>query len=260
MSKISLTAARADAEAGFSPKLHSNTLVFAPALLKSSLFKASKGPRRVHMSPVEIKAHNPSQVRIQFQGEELQQDDLRVLLALVKLREGSLMSRMLQFSPREFCVAMGRADSSSSVAVLKESLVRLQKARIRVVTAQMEAHYSFVSDVEVERGVWRAWLSERVAALLADSTFTCLDKDTRFAAKDGLESWLYSFVKADACFVPFKLEALQEWTGLTGYAPKEFARVLKKELNGLVVAGEIDSFEMKDGKVRITKRAAAEVH
>ncbi|WP_313569968.1 hypothetical protein [Comamonas terrigena] len=212
------------------------------------------------MSEVEIQAHNPSKVRILFTGEELQQDDLRILLALIKLREGSLMSRKLQFSPREFCAAMGRADSSSSVAVLKESLVRLQKARIRVLTAQMEAHYSFVLNVEFERGVWRVWLSERVAALLADSTFTCLDKDARFAAKDGLESWLYSFVKADACFVPFKLESLQAWTGLTGYAPKEFSRVLRKKLGGLVAAGEIDSFELKDGKVRITKHTLQEVH
>ncbi|RGE46651.1 hypothetical protein DZC30_02425 [Comamonas testosteroni] len=257
MPQISLATARTEAAEGFIPKMHRDTLMFAPALLKSALFKASKGSRLVHEQEVEVPTHN-KRVRLFYAGEELQQDDLRVLLMLIKMREGSLATRALQFSPREFCVAMGRADSSSSVQVLKDSLKRLQRARVRLLTLEKEALYSFVSDVEFERGRWRVWLSERVANMLADSTFTCIDKAVRFAAKDGLESWLYSFVKADACFVPFKLEDVQEWSGLTGYTGKEFARVLKKELSGLVEAGEIDSFDVKDGKVRITKRGGSE--
>lgn len=260
MSHISLQNAMNEAAEGFIPKMHRDTLMFAPALLKSALFKASKGSRLVHEKEVEVPTHN-KRVRLFYTGEELQQDDLRVLLMLIKMREGSLATRVLHFSPREFCIAMGRADSSSSVQVLRGSLKRLQRARVRLVTLEKEALYSFVSDVEFERGRWSVWLSERVATMLADSTFTCMVKAVRFAAKDGLESWLYSFVKADACFVPFKLADMQEWTGLTGYAGKEFARVLKKELSGLVESGEIDSFDIKDGKVRITKSAAAaEVH
>lgn len=257
MSKISSKNVQAEAAEGFIAGIRKDSLMFAPQLLKSALFKASKGPRLVHAHEVEIPTHIAS-VKMYFTGEELQQDDLRVLLMLMKMREGSLATRMLQFSPREFCVAMGRADSSSSVKVVRDSLIRLQRANVRVTTLSGgRYYYSFVSSVEFERGRWRVCLSERVAQMLADNPPSFFEKSFRFEAKDGLESWLLGFVAADECKVSFKLEAMQKWTGLTGYALKEFTRLLKKELTGLAKLGMVDSFSFKEGKVSIVKSAKA---
>lgn len=249
----SLNQAKAEFEAGFVPRLHKNTLAFAPALLKSSLFSARTGARTMFMTETQLPGHSGAHVF--YQGEELRQDDLRVLLGLVKLREGSLITRTLKIAPREFATFIGRADSSTSVAVIKASLIRLQQARVRIKTPRGEGYYSLVASVEFERGEWRVELSERVAELLGSSTLTCLDKDARFGARDGLQSWLYGAVKADACFAPFSLDALQEWTGLTGYAQKEFARVLRKELNALQEAGDIDSYAITGGKTLKIKKA-----
>ncbi len=260
MSKISLEQAQAELEAGFVPRMHSNTLMFVPALLKSSLFSARTGVRTMYAEETKLASHPTAQVF--YTGEELRQDDLRVLLALVKLREGSLASRELRLTPRQFCVEMGRADSSTSVATVKESLIRLQRARVRVVTIKAEGYYSLVSDVSFERGLWRVSLSDRIAELLSSSTLTCLDKNVRFGVRDGLQSWLYGAVRADAWFVPMAIEKVQEWTGLTGYSQKEFVRVLKKELQALKESGEIDSYAVTDSgkKLRIVKRAKETVH
>ncbi|EPD46321.1 MULTISPECIES: replication initiator protein A [Delftia] len=241
-----------DAASGFVPKTASHTVPFAPALLKSSLFSAAKGERAVYFEETELASH-PT-VKVFFTGEALQQDDLRVLLALIKLREGSLATRAMSFAPREFCVLMGRADSSTSVKSMRESLVRLQRARVRVQTMKFEGLYSFVSDVEFAPGKWRVWLSERVADVLAQN-ITYINKEARFTATDGLQSWLYTFVRADACFTAFKVEDLQAWSGMTTYVRKEFARHLRKQLTTLQDQGVIAEFEMLAGgeKVQIYK-------
>lgn len=243
-----------DAASGFVPKTASHTIPFAPALLKSSLFSASKGERAVYLEETELASH--STVKVFFTGEALQQDDLRVLLALIKLREGSLATRAMSFAPREFCALMGRADSSTSVKSLRECLIRLQRARVRVQTMKFEGLYSFVSDVEFAPGKWRVWLSERVADVLAEQ-ITYINKKARFEATDGLQSWLYSFICTDRCFVEFRIDDLQSWSGLTSYVRKEFARQLRKHLSTLKDQGFIADFEMRAGgeKVRIFKTA-----
>lgn len=257
--KPTLETARAEFEAGFAPRLHKNTLAFVPALLKSSLFSARTGARTMYTTETQLAGH--SGAHVYYMGEELRQDDLRVLLGLVKAREGSLITRILKLVPREFAVEIGRADSSTSVAAIKASLIRLQQARVRVKTPRGEGYYSLVASVEFERGEWRVELSEKVAELLASSTLTCLDKDVRFGWRNGLQSWLYGAVRSDACFAPFSLEQLQEWTGLTGYATKEFARVLRKELDALKALGEIDSYTITGGKtLSIQKHSKEQLH
>lgn len=244
---------------GFLPLTPKDALAFGTPLFKSALFKAKKGSRAMYLKEVQVPGH-PG-VGVYYTGEELQQDDLRVLLTLVQLREGQLATRAIKITPRAFCAQMGRAANSDSVRTLAASLTRLQAARVRVVNSKTGAVslYSFVSDVDMqERGQWTVWLSERLAELM-QGQLTYLDKETRLGMSDGLDSWTYQLVMSDACFAPFLLADLREWSGMDTYTQAEFNRHFKQRLEKLKKMGVIEAAMYRNGKVLI-KKAPAEVH
>lgn len=243
---------------GFLPLTPAEVLSFGTPLLKGALFKAKKGKRVTYHEEARIPGHMSAEVY--YTGEELQQDDLRVMLALVQLREGQLATRAITMTPRDFCVKMGRAANSDSVKSLSASLIRLQRARVRVVNPKTGgvSMYSFISDVDMqERGSWKVWLSERLADLM-HGQLTYLDKVTRLGLSDGLESWVYQLIMSDACFAPFLLADLREWSGMEAYSQAEFNRHLKARLGKMKELGVVEKASYRSGRVLITK--ASKLH
>jgi hypothetical protein len=178
------------------PKLYKSSFALEPAMLKSALFRPAAGTRAVFEQYTEVAVHGSH--GMEYRGEELRQDDERVLMALLKLRAGELVTAEARFVPRKFCrEVLEWADSSDSVAKLKASIKRLHDARVRITYADGgENLYSFVSDAELHGDEWKVWLSPRLAQMFERSC-TYVDMKTRLSLKDGLASWLYGFIKAD---------------------------------------------------------------
>lgn len=233
------------------PKLHKSTLALEPVMLKSALFRPAAGERQVFEQFVAVSTHGAN--KIQFSGEELRQDDERVLMALLKLRSGQTVDGVMTFVPRAFCRELGWADSGDSVAKLKASLSRLWIARVRIDYASGGTSlYSFVSDIDFNAGSWSVWLSPRLAAMF-ERHVTYLNVDERLAMKDGLMSWAYGFVRADACLAPFDLEELRLLAGQPGWEQKYFNRHFKAALEELRTLGVIKGFVMSGKRLVITK-------
>lgn len=234
------------------PKLHKNSLAFEPVMLKSALFRPGSGARTTYADYSLIRAHGPH--RIEYLGEELRQDDLRVLLVLLKARSGQRVDGVQQFVPRTFCRdALGWADSGESVSKLRACIIRLHSARVRVTYATKGLGlYSFISDADLTGEKWSVWLSERLATMFEGAT-TYIPQPERLALRDGFVSWLYGFVKADACLTAFSAADLREWSGCTSYEQKAFNRHLRAGLDQLRQAGLIQGYEMSAGSVRIRK-------
>lgn len=220
-------------------------------MLKSALFRPITGPRAAHLSYTPIRAQGGH--KIEFNGEELRQDNERLLMALLKLRSGMTVDGVQEFVPRTFCrEAPGWADSRDSVSKLKASLVRLQTARVRVEYSDGgKGYYSFVSDVDFRVDAWNVWLSPRLVTRF-DWFPTYLSMTNRLALKDGVVSRLYGFIKADACFAPFSLGDLREVAG-SPYNQKDFNRQIKGALDLLEAEGLIRSFEVPGGKLKVNK-------
>lgn len=234
------------------PRHGRDTLMLSPFWLKSALFSAaSHGTRARYGDYVELPAH-PG-FKVEFQGTELRQDDRIVLLALIKSRAASQITASTTFAPRAFCVEqLGWPDSSDSTKKLAACIERLHTARLRITGERTGTQlYSFVSDASMAPGKWTVWLSERLAAMF-DQSVTYL-KQSLVAGTTGLDSWLYGYVAADACFAPISRDHLRILCGLTGYSQKEFNRRLKLALEKLQAQAVITGFEATGDKLRITK-------
>lgn len=231
------------------PKLHKSSFALEPVMFKSALFRPGTGQRAVFDTYTALPSHGG---QVEFQGEELRQDDERVLMALLKLRSGEVVTDVLKLTPRTFCRDIGWADSSDSTAKLQACLERLQKARIRVKYADGGLSlYSLVSDAHMVGGDWVVWLSPRLVQMFERSV-TYINMDARLGMKDGFESWLYGFIKADMCAAPFELDSLRQMS-LDGYAPNDFVKQVKKSLESMKGAGLITTYAVNKGRLTVKK-------
>lgn len=240
------------------PRLYKNSFALSSAFLRSALFSAAcKPPRLTHSAFIELKT--AGDVQVWFKGEELRQDDERILLTLLKLRAGRTVDGVIEIpSPRRFCVdVLEWPDSSDGPAKLKASLLRLKDAQVRVTKPGSEQHYSFVSDLSFDsKAGWTVWLSQRLVQMF-DDRVTYLSMEERLAVKDGLVSWLLGFIKSDACFVAFPLALLRELSG-SRQEQKQFNEDARKAFLKLQQLGLLDSYSIERGAVRIRKFSGME--
>ncbi|MDN2702040.1 hypothetical protein O0881_08545 [Janthinobacterium sp. SUN100] len=233
------------------PKFYKGTLAFEPILLKSNLFGHGSGARAV--SDVFRSVAVYGNTKIEFKGEELRQDDLRVLLALLRRRAGVRVDGAIEFLPRAFCREdLGWADSGESVNKLEDAVLRLADARARVYYEKGMLAMSFISDARLAKvGGWSIWLSGLLAPIF-ERNLTFLKARERLGMKDGLGTWLYGFIKADSCLFEFNLEKMRLASGST-YVQKEFNRAVSKALAGFEADGIVASFAVAKGKLKVCK-------
>jgi hypothetical protein len=235
------------------PKLYANSFALATAMLKSNLFRPGSGTRMVFSDYTKLNVTGGW--TLEYKGEELRQDDQRLLLALIKLRSGQVVSNVITFIPRTFCHCedtLNWADSSDSTEKLYACIKRLHDARVRLIRDDgIEYLYSFISDAVLEKESWSVTLSQTMAEMF-DSQVTYIQVDRRLAMKDGLLAWIYGFIKADACHAPIDLHSLRALAGST-YTQKDFNRHLKKALESLVAVEVIREFKIARSKLTVKK-------
>jgi hypothetical protein len=232
-----------------------NALAFDTALLKSALFRAGTGTREVYATRAPVPAHGTT--KVYFTGEELRQDDQRVLLMLVKSRFGKPVNDVIEFVPRTFVRdVLQWPDSGGSVKKLRSCIKRLKRASVDVeYFGGGEGSYSFVTDYEIEKrkNCWSIWLSSRLVDMFERARTTFIDEGKRLGLGDNFASWLYTFIKADACFAPIETAHLRAWSGLDSYEQKNFNRKLRAELEKLQAEGVVARFEIKGARLTLRK-------
>lgn len=235
------------------PDWHKRDTGFSPALLKSALFRcAERGARQMFTEEAPALFYSANNDKVTYTGEELRQDDLSVMLALIKLASGQNVYAELLLTPRTFIrETLGWPDNGQSVAKLDKCLRRLKKASVHIYYASGgDGTLSFVSDHEMLANGWKVWLAPRLLGLFAKQT-TYLNVDDRRGLV-GLNAWLFGFINADPCSTPFKLEDLQVWSG-SAKVQKEFNRDLRDSLQALQDSGLISEFDVGRKTVTIKR-------
>ena len=243
------------------PEQYDGTLAFTPELLKSRLFGHRSGKREIFGGFTTVPAYGKT--KIEFQGEELRQDDLRVLLALIRIRAGGGCETAIEFNPRKFCVkTLGWGDSGGSVEKLNEAILRLHDAKCRLYYAHEEIGkevfqgISFITEFAILKGAWSVQLSPSLVTLLTGWYRSYMKVSERMSMKDGLGSWLYGVIKADSCELGFDLEQLRAVSG-SPMILKEFNRAVKKSMAEFEKMGVVAGFTLKNGHLSLRKTASA---
>jgi hypothetical protein len=245
------------------PELYRRTTGMSADILCSALFSVAKGSKRkvvngksqLDREYIERTFKTTNGASIVYRGKELRQDDLTVLLHLINLRAGMATTCEIEFAPYTFCSAMGWSDNAKNADRLRECLLRLRQAIVIVERDSKKGSViGFVGEFQWEsRERWLVQLDSRIMGLFCVAP-TYLSTLQRAQLAEGLQTWLYGYVRANQCRWAVSLELIHAACGSESSNMKEFARSVREALEKLVAIGTIRADStVKNGKVSIFK-------
>lgn len=243
------------------PELSRTSYGMNADILCSALFGVAKGERRVVDGVVRLTRKHIRQMfrttngaSIEYRGEELRQSDLSVLLELLHRRAGMATSCEIEFSPYTFCSQIGWSDSKADAEKLKESLLRMRQSIVIVErNGTKGSTVGFVSQFSWDGAKWSVTIDERIGGLFSIKP-TYLIIAQRKALSQGLQTWLYGYVRANKCGWAVPLETIHEACGSESKNMQEFARSVREALKKLAAIHVVtDESTVKNGKVLIFK-------
>ena len=250
-------------DAVYLPEIHSTSYAMCADILCSALFGTAKGSERITVDGVtrhdrayiQTKFKTTNGASIEFRGKELRQDDLTVLLQLISIRAGMATECEVEFSPYAFLTQIGWSNNNTSVGHLRECLMRLRQAIVIIERGGNKGEVSgFVSEFSWEgRTHWWVKVDRRMVAILGTvPTYLIIAK--RKQLSDGLQTWLYGYIRANQCGWAVPLELIHTASGSQAENMAEFARSVREVLKKLAAIGVVtDASTVKNGKVAIFK-------
>lgn len=245
------------------PEIRRTSYAMCADILCSALFGTAKGSKRTIIDGkprqdrayIETRFKTTNGASIEFRGKELRQDDLTVLLQLISLRAGMATSCEIEFSPYAFLTMIGWSNNNTSVAHLRDCLMRLRQAILIIERGDEKGEVSgFLSEFRWEgRTHWEVQVDRRMVGLLGTAP-TYLNILKRKQLSEGLQTWLYGYIRANQCGWAVPLELIHTASGSQAKDMVEFARSVRDVLKKLTAIGVVtDASTVKNGKVAIFK-------
>ena len=222
-------------------------------MLASGLFTFNRGPRAKYSSskPLVLASYGDG-ATISYVGEELRQDDKRLLVFIIAMFRDRPMEATVAFNARDFVKTVGWSRESRSVSKLDESLSRMHLSRIELRHVGGFEWIHLIGDVK-GRGKDRLVCLSPSCAALFDAGATYLPLETYRGLTDGATTWLQGFLaafRAERCFELKQLHALSSCrTDL-----REFGELMRDVMPRLKEAKLVSDYRFSRGKLFVEYR------
>ena len=193
---------------------------------------------------------------LRYTGPRLTQSHQTVLFTLANLRAGEVVSNAFDFRPCELLKAMGWSTNTRNITRLRCLLDDLKVGNLRIwrddENEEMNAlRVSFISTFKPsDTCPWHVRLSEELMPLFG-AGLTHINLPRRSGLKEGLATFLYGFLSAESCSLPFSFEDIREASGSGATDVGDFGKSVKGVLEAFKATGLINDFRVwgTDGEV-----------
>lgn len=228
--------------------------------IRSGLFSVKNTTKRdfVEKSTIE----SLSNYEINYTGQELQQDDLTVWMALINMVRNRPMSDMVIFTGYQLIKDIGWRMHSESYAKAKASIERLKVTGLSIVTKDESQGYSgslireFAWDYKENEGAtkWMVRFEPKVSMLFMQDTTSFIEWEQRkkIGVKNTVALWLHSFYTSHREPLPYSVAKFHELTK-SGSPLSSFRRAMSTSLAKLQKIGFLESFEIINDHVHVKK-------
>lgn len=238
-------------------------------LARGALFTATKDNNREYYKGTKVTTL--ANIDIIYKGEELRQDDMSVLLTIFHLARQRPLSKddPVEFTAYSFLKEVGWTINGQEYKHLQECFDRLSANQVKVLADGGKAGYagSLVRSFEwrdsngVSLSKWKVWLEPKIAGLFTQDSFTLMEWADRkkIGQRSPLALWLHSFLSTHREPIPLSVEKYKELSGTKEKSLAGFRMRLKAALNKLKECGIIDSFELKNDLVYVTRSRTKQI-
>lgn len=229
-------------------------------ILRSALFNCrNRNQARQFLKDAEIAMIGDGQVI--YRGEELRQDDELVWLHLMHLAKKVSLGSCVCFTPYSFVKMLGWPIKGQSYERLRTCLSRMQATAIRFqskrigsfISVSLILKFRSKNDVNENLPRWEVWVGEEMRLLFDEDFLTRVNWETRRSLPDGIASKLFGYWSSHRKPFPVKTETLVRLCG-SGMALRHFRIELKKALDVLVNVGFLDSWQVQEDLVTVTRK------
>lgn len=231
----------------FDIRLYKGSVGMGREVLSAAVFRVGRGERQ----QLDFTTTSARGTPVRYRGQELRQDDERVLEFLIHATRNKVATCAIGFDVYDFVEAIGWDRHKRSVEKLDESLDRMQGARLAIGDKRRCVSVQLVGKVVIEGDQRTVWLHEDIVQLFEHGcTYRPLEE--RRALPDGIASWFSGFLRANSDESVFTIADLHKYSGSTS-SPAKFQQNLKDASEKLQAIGAVKRIEFAYGKVRVAR-------
>lgn len=187
-------------------------------------------------------------VRIEFTGEQLNQDDCDTLMQLVFMARNKPLGQFVVVSAYAVLKGLGRKHGGHDHEQLRQEIERLTKGSVAVRGEDINyvGHLidESLQDLRTRRWMYRFNVNMRVFFGLDNYTLIDWERRKNLKRKD-LARWLQLYWSTHSRPFPVSVDFLREKSGSQTAELREFRRMLKRALKDLDDNGDIEEWKIE---------------
>lgn len=231
----------------FDIRLYKGSVGMGREVLSAAVFRVGRGERQ----QLDFTTTSARGTPVRYRGQELRQDDERVLEFLIHATRNKVATCAIDFNAMDFVEAIGWDRHKRSVEKLDESLDRMQGARLAIGDKSRCVSVQLVGKVVIEGDQRTVWLHEDIVQLF-EGGCTYRPLEERRALPDGIASWLGGFLRANSDEDVFSIADMHRHSGSAAGVHK-FQESLRDAALKLEAVGAVASIEFKRGCIRVKR-------
>lgn len=222
------------------------------SFLRSALFAAIQSKDRSDFKKAEL--FSQQGITITYTGQQLNQEDMTVWLALVDLMNKDPLGTKCQFTGNGILKHMGLGTGGSAHERLNDAILRMTACAVVIKTGTHTYMGSLIHDCVIDEHTkhYNLTLNRHLIKLFGDSDWTAIDWEQRKQLKNKpLCLKLHEYYSSHDKPFPVSLEFLSDLTGCRNSQKASFKRQIKTALEELVKIGFLKSYSIEGDIVKI---------
>jgi TrfA protein len=224
------------------------------SFLRSALFAAIQGKDRADFKKAEL--FSQQGITITYTGEQLNQEDMTVWLALVDLMKKDSLGKECKFTAHEILKYMGLPTGGTQYEQLEMSVCRMTACLVRIETERYVYGESLIEGFVIDKDTnqYRVKLSRHLVKLFGDCEWTAIDWEQRKQLKNKpLCLKLHDYYSSHEKPLSVSLEFLSNITGSNNKQKADFKRKTKIALEELVKIGCLKEYSIEGDMVKVER-------
>lgn len=226
------------------------------SFLRSALFAAIQSKDRADLKKAEL--FSQQGIKITYTGQQLNQEDMTVWLALVDLMKKDPLGTQCNFTAHSILKHMGLGTGGSAHERLSDAVLRMTACAVVIKTDKYTYGGSLVHDflIDEETKHYKVTLNRHLIKLFGDNDWTAIDWEQRKQLRNKpLSLKLHDYYSSHEKPLPVSIEFLSDITGSTNKQKAGFKRHVKNALEELVKIGFLKSYRIEGDVVKIERVA-----
>ena len=224
------------------------------SLMRSALFAAIQSKDRVYLNKAEV--FSQQGVNISYTGQQLNQEDMTVWLALVDLMKKDPLGTECKFTAHEILKYMGLPTGGTQYEQLEMAVRRMAACLVEVETERYIYGKSLIEGFVIDKDTnqYRVKLSRHLIKLFGDSDWTAIDWEQRKQLRNKqLCLKLHDYYSSHDKPFSVSLKFLSDLTGSVNKQKADFKRKVKTALEELVKIGFLSSYSIEGDIVKVER-------